>query len=153
MIYDLEYAARHLVLIGALPSVLSRNWGFRRQAYEVACNGSAPSSANTTSLVSLKVNSLQGPITIDDPAPHFSWVVSNPARGVAVDGYELEVIDRTTGKSVWSTGRVISNKTAYIPWGGAEAALVSDTVYDWVRGSLSSPSFFLSPASLAKWHA
>ena len=112
----------------------------KHQAYEVVCNGSAPSGANTsTSLVSLKVNSLPGSITIDDPAPHFSWGVSNPDRGITVDGYELEVRDRMTGESVWSTGKVISNKTAYIPWGGAKAALVSDTVYDWVRGSLWSP--------------
>ena len=40
---------------------------------------------------SLKVNSLPSPITIDDPSPHFSWVLSSPTRGVVASGYELEV--------------------------------------------------------------
>ena len=105
----------------------------KQQAYAWACNNSVPTANTSTTLVGLKVNSLPDPITIDDPAPHFSWVVNNPDRGVTVDGYELEVRNRLTGESVWSTGKVVSNGTTYIPWGGAAAALVSDTVYDWVR--------------------
>ena len=51
----------------------------------LCCAGTPPQ------VQSLKVNSLPSPITIDDPSPHFSWVLSSPTRGVVASGYELEV--------------------------------------------------------------
>lgn len=113
----------------------------KSQGFEVGCNnGPRPGPSGTATVIEgLKVNSLPSPITIDDPAPHFSWVLRSPVRGVAATGYELEVTDRLTGAVLWSTGEVSSNRSAYIRWGGAGSALKSDSIYDWGVRAYTKP--------------
>lgn len=73
------------------------------------------------------------PISIDAATPRFSWQLSaDGKRGVMQKAYEIKVfkIDAKGGKSrVWSTGRVHSDQSVYVPYKGAP--LESGTRYTW----------------------
>jgi hypothetical protein len=73
-------------------------------------------------LASLKVNSLQQPISIDE-RPSFSFTVDvdngGQQRGVVTEGFELELDELQPDGSVapvWRSGIVQSNQTQFIQW-------------------------------------
>jgi alpha-L-rhamnosidase len=69
--------------------------------------GAAPP---TRGPVELRVDNLPTPLGIDDPAPHFSWQLRDPAQGARQTAYQVDVASTAAalnqGKAdVWTSGR------------------------------------------------
>jgi len=81
----------------------------------------------------LRVEYLDSPLTIDVPTPRFTWALSHPTRGQYQTAYSITVNqvnpNGSLGPSTWSTGKVMSNVSLNVPYGGS--ALTSDTDYQW----------------------
>jgi alpha-L-rhamnosidase len=91
----------------------------------------------------LRVEYLESPISIDVPAPRFSWALPQDGvpRGSVQSAYQLVVSTAPAvgpPAVVWDAGVVHSNRTLNIPLGGEAAGLadpmsllISDTDYSW----------------------
>ena len=92
-----------------------------------ARSSAAPGAASSARL---RTEYLDGPLSIDSPAPRFSWAPQAARRGAAVAAYRLVVTAQAGGGStVWDSGVVASNATTNVPYAGA--ALASDADYSW----------------------
>ena len=60
--------------------------------------------------------------------PRFSWQFTSDLRNVAQTAYEIAVTDEAQ-KSVWSSGKVESDQSVFVPYGGP--ALKSGAKYNW----------------------
>ena len=114
-----------------------------------------PAAANVQ-LVSLKVNSLQQPISIDDTRCSFSWQVEalNGQRGVVTEGFELELDELLPGGTtapVWRSGVVHSNKTQFIQWPGSCSSTPSQSASAQVLPPIACPQQQLSSDSDYTW--
>jgi len=103
------------------------------------------------------------PIGIDARSPRFSWQLSSTDRDVLQTAYEIEVGDKPNGASVWHSGKVNSDESRFVGYGGP--AVKPGEKYFWrVRiwdnkgraSEWSKPAFWqmglLSPADwTAKW--
>lgn len=78
-------------------------------------------------VTSLKVDHMTDPSGVTDPAPVFSWVLTGEGRNASQSAYEIRVTEG--GKTVWRSGRVESDNSVTVPYGGE--ALKSGTRYDW----------------------
>jgi alpha-L-rhamnosidase len=84
--------------------------------------------------VQLKVDALAAPLGIDNPAPRFSWQLSDSAARARQTAYEIQVA-RSTGlliadkPDVWSSGRISSSQSIGIRYQGP--ALKPSTTYFW----------------------
>lgn len=74
----------------------------------------------------LRVEYLESPLGIDVPSPRFSYALVHPSRGQSQTAYEIVV--SSAGAVVWDSGKVSSNETTNIAFGGS---LKSDTDYSW----------------------
>ncbi|MGA7339677.1 MAG: family 78 glycoside hydrolase catalytic domain [Terracidiphilus sp.] len=95
---------------------------------------SAQNSAGLPGPVELRVDNLRKPLGIDDPSPHFSWQLSDPARGAKQTAYQIIVASRAdlllAGKpDVWDSGRVDSSQSIGVAYAGP--ALKPSTRYCW----------------------
>ncbi len=82
----------------------------------------------------LRVDNLLNPLGIDDPAPSFSWQLSDPARGARQPAYQVDVFNGPAGMpdakfAFWSSGRVQSAQSLNIRYAGP--ALKPSTQYYW----------------------
>jgi alpha-L-rhamnosidase len=107
-------------------------WGFVLSAAVAGLAAQQPS--NATGPVALEVDNLITPLGIDDPAPHFSWQLHDPARGAMQTAYEVQVASSAdllvAGKpDVWDSGRVASDNSINVPYAGP--ALSASTRYFW----------------------
>ena len=88
----------------------------------------------TSGPVELRVDNLQNPLGIDDPAPRFSWQLNDPARGAKQTAYQVDIaatpdeLNAASGK-LWSSGRIGSDQSLNIPYRGP--ALKPSTRYYW----------------------
>jgi alpha-L-rhamnosidase len=97
----------------------------------------------------LEVDNLKAPLGIDDPAPHFSWQLHDPARGAKQTAYRITVASRAdrllAGKpDVWDSGRVDSARSIGVSYGGP--ALKASTRYYWhieLWGAAGRPYHFM----------
>jgi alpha-L-rhamnosidase len=84
-------------------------------------------------LTDLRVDDLTAPLGIDDPAPHFSWQLSDSVRGARQAAYELQVFSSpalaTANKPDWSSGRIASNQSLNVRYAGP--ALQPSHRYTW----------------------
>ena len=90
--------------------------------------------AVTTGPVALRVDDLAAPLGIDDPAPHFSWQLKDPARGAKQTGFEVLVASRAEllqqgNADVWDSGRVESSQSLNVHYAGP--AVAASTRYFW----------------------
>lgn len=76
---------------------------------------------------SLKVNHMKEPSGVVDARPVLSWVVESPNRNVMQQAYEVRVF--RDGRSVWRSGRVESQESVAVEYGGEP--LASGTRYEW----------------------
>ncbi len=82
----------------------------------------------------LRVDNLNNPLGIDDPAPSFSWHLRDAAPGAKQTAYEVEVasspklLDEDKA-DVWTSGRVASNRSLNVRYGGP--APTASTRYFW----------------------
>ncbi len=63
------------------------------------------------------------PLGMDDPRPRLSWQLSGEGRDILQTAYELRVAAvkedlQKKNKLLWSTGRVSSDRSVYVPYGG-----------------------------------
>ena len=84
-------------------------------------------------LVELRVDDLNAPLGIDDPAPRFSWQLSDAARGATQAAYEVDVFSSAAlaaaNKPDWSTSRVASDQSLNVRYAGP--ALKPSHRYTW----------------------
>ena len=88
----------------------------------------APGPAN------LQVDNLAAPLGIDDPVPHFSWQLHDPARGAKQTAYDVQVATspdqlETNQADIWTSGKVGSGQSINIPYAGP--ALKPSMRYYW----------------------
>jgi len=81
----------------------------------------------------LLTEDLVNPISIDAPAPRFSWQLSSPQRDVMQTAYEIRVgtsNEKIKGKDVvWNSGKTLSDQSAYVTYKGEE--LKTGQKYFW----------------------
>lgn len=102
-----------------------------------------------------------------DVVPRFSWsfdvLAAEAVRGSVPTSYQLQVSTAPFGEGseiVWDSGRVASNATSLVPYGGP--ALLPDTPYFWrvcAWDAAGVPTAFSSPATFqtglmspSDWH-
>ncbi|MFA6245392.1 MAG: glycoside hydrolase family 78 protein [Mucilaginibacter sp.] len=91
-------------------------------------------SAAQLSITNLLTEGQINPLSIDAPAPRFSWQAASDINKVNMQAaYQLEVdtIDAKSGKSgnFWSSGKVLSSQSLYVPYRGK--ALKTGQSYSW----------------------
>eukprot|EP01079_Euglenida_sp_SAG-EU17-18_P004305 gene4305-783_t len=91
-------------------------------------------AAQPPSPLRLRVEYLEDPIAIDEPAPRFSWALQHPRRAEVQAAYRVTVVEAPSssavvGAALWDSDWVASNRTLNVPYGGA--ALSDDTDYRW----------------------
>jgi alpha-L-rhamnosidase len=94
----------------------------------------------------LRVEYLDTPLGIDVPSPRFSWALVHPDRGQAQLMYDIVVKYAVDGSVLWDSGKVSSNETTNIAFGGT---LKSDTDYTWTVTWWDSTGAASIPASAA----
>lgn len=88
----------------------------------------------TTGPTELRVDNLPTPLGLDDPMPHFSWQLIDPARGARQTAYQVEVASSEAllrqGKAdVWKSSRVAGDQSLNVAYAGP--ALKASTRYFW----------------------
>src|SRR3990172_8604272 len=64
----------------------------------------------------LRVEHLETPLGLDEPAPRFTWKLISEARGEKQSAYRIVV--RRSGETVWDSGKVSSSDTTLVPYEG-----------------------------------
>ena len=95
----------------------------------------------------LRVEYLEGPLTVDSPAPRFSFALEHPQRAQAQTAYQIRVADAATGSLMWETGKVAGNRSLNLRYAGAP--LASDADYVWNASYWDSAGERSAPASAA----
>ena len=103
-----------------------------------ACTALASAAATAPVAVGLRVEHTNAPLTIDLPAPRFSWQLQHPGRAQSQSAYRISVSRLPVPASpaatpVWDSGLVHSNRSAalYAVGGGPAQPLESDADYAW----------------------
>lgn len=82
-----------------------------------------------TTVKDLRVEYLKNPVGIDADQPRFSWKMESDEQGAAQTAYEITVFsDEKSETKVWSSGKVESDKSVHIRYGGT---LHPSTRYYW----------------------
>jgi alpha-L-rhamnosidase len=87
------------------------------------------SSSAQISVSHLLAENLSDPIGIDSRQPRFSWQLSAADRNVRQTAYEIQVGDGPDGGKTWNSGKVQSDQSLYVPYGGP--AVESGRKYFW----------------------
>ena len=79
----------------------------------------------------LTVEHLTNPIGLDETQPKFGWILTSKQRNVMQTAYEIQVSENAnlSGKLIWQTGKVTSDASINIPFGGEK--LQSGKRYFW----------------------
>lgn len=77
--------------------------------------------AKTTTVTDLVCEYHTNPVGIDIIKPRLSWKIASTETNVMQSAYELKVTDKTAkGKVLWNSGKVSSDKSVNISYGGPE---------------------------------
>ena len=82
-----------------------------------------------TSIIDLRVQNMEEPITVEDRHPLFSWKMHSDIAGQAQKAYQLIVKRESDNMIVWNTGKVQSGISVNIKYLGV--ALQPETGYSW----------------------
>ena len=77
----------------------------------------------------MRVEYLEAPLGVDDPAPRMSWAPISPTRGAAQASFRIVVAVAGGGATVWDSGVVASNSSINVAYGGPVPP--SDTDFTW----------------------
>lgn len=95
--------------------------------------GQSKTAATALSVKNLRCEYKIGPLGIDVLKPRLSWELASEDRGVMQTSYEVRVAgspaDLTKGKTIWSSGKVMSDASNQVEYGGP--ALESGKIYFW----------------------
>lgn len=81
-------------------------------------------------VTNLFTENLVNPISIDAQQPRFSWqLTATGMHNVLQTAYEIKISTDQKKQIVWNSGKVLSDQSLYIPYGGP--ALVSGQRYYW----------------------
>ena len=106
----------------------------------------------------LRIEHLEAPLGLDEPAPRFTWKLLSDARGEKQSAYRIVVSG--SGEAVWDSGKVSSSDTTLVPYEGKPLetrARYQVEVESWNRdgsASASSRSFWetgMLGAFRARW--
>ena len=130
----------------------------------VASSALALALAQGPTATRLRVEYLESALTIDAPAPRFSWALAHPQRAQAQTAFRIVVAtvpaaargasrgggvgaaELDNGTVVWDSGKVLSNRTLNVPYGG-DAPLESDADYAWTVTVWDAAGAVGAPAS------
>ena len=89
---------------------------------------------------------------VDKTTPHLSWKNVSDEQGAGQSAYRIRVTKRQGGKEivVWDSGKVISDNSLYIPYGGEP--LVSSCDYSWQVKVWDSNNKASQWSKKAYWH-
>lgn len=79
--------------------------------------------AQEINVYSLTCEHKTNPIGIDNAKPRFSWKISAPVRNLMQTAYSIQVATDpkfTRGKITWQSGKVSSDKSVLVPYGGQD---------------------------------
>jgi len=83
-----------------------------------------------TIIKDLRVEYMKNPVGIDVTHPRFSWKMESDKIGAYQEAYEIIVSTDEKGEAeIWSSGRIESDKSVHIPYGGT--SLQPSTRYFW----------------------
>jgi alpha-L-rhamnosidase len=96
--------------------------------------GAFAAAAPPLRVVGLRTEYKENPLGIDARQPRLSWRIEADGRGVVQSAYEIRVARSERGLGargdlVWSTGRVASDQSTHVPYGGP--APESGRRYHW----------------------
>jgi alpha-L-rhamnosidase len=81
-------------------------------------------------VIDLKIENATNPLGVDVAKPAFSWRLQSDRRNVIQTAYEIKVVKDGADKNIlWSSGKVESDQSLYIIYGGP--ALESAQKYSW----------------------
>lgn len=109
--------------------------------------------AHTFWVSKLTCEQIINPLGVDHKQPMLSWMIESTENDVQQSAYEIIVSDSKSGidknvGNMWSTGRVASDETVFIPYQGA--SLQSFTRYYW-KVRMYDQNGKLSEWSAAAW--
>ena len=89
---------------------------------------------------------------VDKSTPHLSWKNISKDNGTKQSAYQIRVVKHEGGKEVvvWDSGKVLSDNSIYIPYGGKP--LVSSCDYSWQVKVWDEKDNASQWSSKAKWH-
>ena len=89
---------------------------------------------------------------IDNSTPQLSWKNISKDGGGKQSAYRIRVVKHEGGKSVvvWDSGKVLSDKSLYIPYGGKP--LISSCDYSWQVKVWDSNNKASQWSDMARWH-
>ncbi|MBK1880482.1 alpha-L-rhamnosidase [Pelagicoccus mobilis] len=65
---------------------------------------------------------ISAPVGYGDPEPRFSWKLEDERFGAAQTAYQIIVRDADDGRVIWDSGKVDSEQSLYVEYGGAPFA-------------------------------
>ncbi|MBP3382067.1 MAG: hypothetical protein J6L00_05410, partial [Clostridia bacterium] len=91
---------------------------------------SSVAATEAVTVYDLTVNDLTNPLGLDDAQPDFDWKLQSDTAGQKQTAYAITVAaDEALNNIVWNSGKVASNDTTDILYGGE--ALADCTRYYW----------------------
>ena len=74
----------------------------------------------------------EAPLTIDTEHPRFGWQLQSKVNGTRQSAYAIELYNVDNGKNelVWTSGKIVSNKSQLVPYSGSKK-LERTTKYVW----------------------
>lgn len=88
-----------------------------------------PAAKAALTVHSLTIDHRDRPLGLDSSKPSFSWKLASERPATLQSAYELRVHEATSGKSMWSSGRVSTDQSLHVGYAGAE--LKPRTRYEW----------------------
>jgi len=109
--------------------------------------------------VDLRCEHLATAYGLNTPIPRFGWGLEGDGQGQRQTAYRLTVTDVDSGAILWDSGKVASDATQLIPYGGEP--LLSDAVLDWTvevwdeaaRSTRSQPARIFTGLQGEDWQA
>ncbi len=91
-----------------------------------------PSFARGIEVTKMTCELSEAPLTIDTEHPRFGWQMQSKVNGTRQSAYTIELYNVDNGRNelVWTSGKVISNKSQLVPYSGSKK-LERTTKYVW----------------------
>nr|WP_321379903.1 glycoside hydrolase family 78 protein [uncultured Bacteroides sp.] len=91
-----------------------------------------PSFARGIEVTKMTCELSEAPLTIDTEHPRFGWQLQSKVNGTRQSAYAIELYNVDNGRNelVWTSGKIVSNKSQLVPYSGSKK-LERTTKYVW----------------------